>query len=138
VNRAVAPLLAGLLMVDIDALLDPVVAADYACVGAQQNSIGGGFGQAGLGLWNWYYPDPNFDRIPSDLAIWFGVPLFNYAAWWAAPVVLGSLVMVFQSRCAGGGGLACTVAAARGDADGRPGELLPVRSASPCSLCTSW
>lgn len=97
VNRAFAPLLAGLLMVDIDALLDPVVAADYACVGAQQNSIGGGFGQAGLGLWNWYYPDPNFDRIPSDLAIWFGVPLFNYAAWWAAPVVLGSLVMVFQS-----------------------------------------
>jgi 4-hydroxybenzoate polyprenyltransferase len=89
------PLVAALVMVNVDALLDPVVAASRPCDGSPPDPIGLRFGQPGLGLWTWYVPDGPISGV-NGMAEWFGVPLFNYAAWWCAPVFLGSLAMLIQ------------------------------------------
>jgi len=74
------PFLAGLVFLAVDAFLDPVLATSIDCMtGAPL--------QDGLGFWEWY--------IHEQLGMeWFGVPLFNYAAWYAAPLVLVSLVRI--------------------------------------------
>jgi 4-hydroxybenzoate polyprenyltransferase len=77
----VQPFLAGLVLVNVDALLDPVVATSHSCAdGALLERPG-----IGLGFWRWY-------AHPSGMAEWYGVPVFNYAAWFAAPLFLVALV----------------------------------------------
>ncbi len=77
------PLWAALFVVSLDALLDPVVAVTYDCSGVVRS------GGSGLGFWHWFLDN-------ERLGNWFGVPLFNYAAWWTAPVILISLAMFVQ------------------------------------------
>jgi 4-hydroxybenzoate polyprenyltransferase len=80
-NLAVQPLVAALLMLDIDLLLDPVLATAHECsTGAPLASSG-----FGLGLWRWYA-----DPASTEAAQFFGIPIFNYAAWFAAPLLLVS------------------------------------------------
>jgi 4-hydroxybenzoate polyprenyltransferase len=68
------------MLVNIDALLDPVVATAHDCSsGAPLDA-----GTSRLGLWRWY-------TDPVLSADWFGIPLFNYAAWFAAPALLVAL-----------------------------------------------
>src|SRR5262245_54513675 len=67
------PLLAGLVLVTVDALIDPVVASTYTCQGDVVRK--------GLGFWRWY-----IDK--KDLAAWYGIPLFNFAGWYGAAVLL--------------------------------------------------
>jgi 4-hydroxybenzoate polyprenyltransferase/uncharacterized membrane protein YphA (DoxX/SURF4 family) len=81
------PLWAALFVVILDALLDPVVSAKYDCSGLAWEGDG-----AGLGLWHWFLPTGDQDHIGD----WFGVPVFNYAAWWSAPLILISLVLSLQ------------------------------------------
>ncbi len=80
----VQPVVAGLSMFAIDLLLDPVVARSYTCDG--KTSIAGSEG--GLGLWNWYVPKGEGGVALGD---WFNVPVFNYALWFAAPMILISV-----------------------------------------------
>lgn len=80
------PFIVGLFAFNIDLLLDPVVAASYDCSGQVQ--------KAGLGFWHWYiFPS---DGTPPYLGHWFGVPLFNYAAWWGAPAISVALFVLLQ------------------------------------------
>lgn len=71
------PFLAGLVHLALDGFLDPVIAWSYDCAIGEQI-------ETGLGFWHWYVTD----RLGPD---WFGIPLFNFAAWYAAPVILVSL-----------------------------------------------
>lgn len=81
-NLVVQPLVAALLMLDVDLLLDPVLAAAHECkTGAPLAS--GGFG---VGLWRWYVGPES-----TEAARFFGIPVFNYAAWFAAPLLLVSI-----------------------------------------------
>jgi hypothetical protein len=86
----VVPLLAGLFLLNVDALMDPVVAAAYNCQGVLHAENGNG-----LGFWHWYHPGGEAAYIGN----WFGVPLYNYAAWWAAPVSFIAVAMFFQWGC---------------------------------------
>ena len=52
----------------------------------------GGDGQ-GIGFWHWFIPEAGRDDYLAD---WFGVPAFNYAAWWAAPLIMISFAMFIQ------------------------------------------
>lgn len=72
------PFLAGLVHLGIDAFLDPVLAWSFDCMSGDRI-------ETGLGFWHWFV---NPDLGPE----WFGVPLFNFAAWFTAPVILVSLV----------------------------------------------
>jgi 4-hydroxybenzoate polyprenyltransferase len=81
------PLLAGLVLVNVDLVLDPVVATVNTC--DKSSAV---VGVARLGFWQWYAKIPTG---PNPFATWFGIPAFNYVAWWAAPVVLVSLVSLF-------------------------------------------
>jgi 4-hydroxybenzoate polyprenyltransferase len=79
-SQLIQPLLAALMLVNVDALLDPVVASAHNCASGAPLVAGA----ARLGLWRWY-------TDPALSADWFGIPLFNYAAWFAAPALLVSL-----------------------------------------------
>jgi 4-hydroxybenzoate polyprenyltransferase len=81
-NLVVQPLLAGLVMLDIDLLLDPVLATVHDCTTGAPLATSG----FGLGLWRWYV-DPQC----TEAAQFFGIPIFNYAAWFAAPLLLVAL-----------------------------------------------
>jgi 4-hydroxybenzoate polyprenyltransferase len=83
-----APFLAGLIVVNVDAILDPVVAASHSCNGALSEAA------PRLGLWHWYQGASPQDA--EGIAQWFGVPLFNYGAWWAGAVILVSFVLLVQ------------------------------------------
>jgi 4-hydroxybenzoate polyprenyltransferase len=80
-SLVVQPFLAALVFVNVDALLDPVLATSHRCTdGAAMQGPG-----IGLGFWRWYV-----DR--EQLADWYGIPIFNYAAWFTAPLFLVALV----------------------------------------------
>jgi 4-hydroxybenzoate polyprenyltransferase len=79
------PLLAGLAMVAVDVLLDPTVASTRDC----GDKLMGPANATGVGLWRWFLPG---DQTPDALAHFFGVPVFNFAAWLCAPIILVSLV----------------------------------------------
>jgi 4-hydroxybenzoate polyprenyltransferase len=81
------PVFAGLFAMNLDVLFDPVVAVAYDCDGLPRDASG-----HGLGFWHWYTP-VGADDYMGD---WFGVPLFNYAAWWAAPTAFISCVMLLK------------------------------------------
>src|SRR5262249_35012064 len=78
-SPVVQALFAGLSLLALDALLDPAVAAIHDCgTGALAAST-----RSGIGLWRWY-------SIGAPSAEWFGIPLFNFAAWFAGPALLVS------------------------------------------------
>lgn len=87
-SLVIQPFLAALVLVNIDALLDPVVATAHNCTDGSLSTRPG----IGLGFWRWYV-----DK--ESLAEWYGVPIFNYAAWFAAPVFLISLVNLLGRIC---------------------------------------
>jgi hypothetical protein len=62
--------LSGILMVNLAAVLDPVVSTSKWC----DTVADPGFHYMNFGLWQW------FTTTPSQ-GYWFGVPLVNYAAW---------------------------------------------------------
>jgi hypothetical protein len=66
-----APILNGVVMMNLDAILDPLVAVNHPC--NQITPIGR---DEGFVLWHWCADD--------NMVNWFGVPLFNYAGWFAA------------------------------------------------------
>jgi len=83
------PVFAGLAMVTVDALLDPIVAAGHGCSIAPLPASGNG-----VGLWHWFSPTAA-DLVgvnQNPLAQWFHIPLFNYGAWLGAPIVALSLI----------------------------------------------
>jgi hypothetical protein len=80
------PFLVGLMMLSFDIFLDPVVSLSAHCVTHAPID-------PGLGFWEWY--------VHEDLWIqWFGIPLFNYAAWFFAPIaaVAGGLLLKWKLR----------------------------------------
>ena len=80
------PFLVGLMMLSFDVFLDPVVSLSEHC--QTHAPI-----DPGLGFWEWY--------VHEDLWIrWFGIPLFNYAAWFFAPIaaVAGALLLSWFLR----------------------------------------
>ncbi|MGH7289130.1 MAG: UbiA family prenyltransferase, partial [Myxococcota bacterium] len=85
-NLVIQPFLAALVLVNVDALLDPVVATAHNCVNGMLMERPG----IGLGFWRWYID-------PRGLGEWYGVPIFNFAVWFAAPLFLISLVNVLGS-----------------------------------------
>jgi 4-hydroxybenzoate polyprenyltransferase len=106
------PIFAGLVLVTVDALLDPIVAMAHSCEKGLETAgitpappIGNG-----IGLWHWYLPikqdliyacppvEPyqicHPDKVSglNTLAPYFHIPVFNYAAWLGAPIILVALV----------------------------------------------
>src|ERR1041385_3003185 len=80
-NIVAQPFLAGLCVATVDALLDPVVATSRFC-----DSRNAHVEWDGVGLWHWYVP---FDKTQgNELALFYHVPLFNYAAWLGGPTLL--------------------------------------------------
>jgi hypothetical protein len=79
------PFVVGLAMLAIDLFLDPVSATRFDC---QYNvSLG-----AGLGFWGW--------QVHAELGLrWFGIPLFNFAAWHAAPIAAVALALLLKWLC---------------------------------------
>lgn len=67
------PFLAGMAVVAIDALLDPVVSDAYRCDVDAARTFG-------LGLWRWF-------TEPAAMGEWYGIPLFNFGAWYASAII---------------------------------------------------
>lgn len=67
------PFLAGMAVVTIDALLDPVVSDAFTCDVPQARTFG-------LGLWRWF-------TEPAAMGQWYGIPLFNFGAWYASAII---------------------------------------------------
>jgi hypothetical protein len=66
------PFMVGLAVLCVDVFLDPVASTSVHCV--TKDGI-----EAGLHFWEW--------NVHHGLGIqWFGIPLFNYAAWYCAPI----------------------------------------------------
>ncbi|MGI9590016.1 MAG: carotenoid biosynthesis protein [Myxococcota bacterium] len=76
------PFLAGLVHLGIDAFFDPVLAWSFDCMSGDRI-------ETGLGFWHWFV---NEDQGPE----WFGVPLFNFTTWFAAPVILVALARLLD------------------------------------------
>lgn len=105
------PAFAGLVLFTVDALLDPVVAMGHRCPAAGEALPTAPFPTTGngLGLWHWYNPQQGdlfqcAGKVCKEgelhsgvnlLAPYFHIPLFNYAAWLGAPIILVSLVSLF-------------------------------------------
>lgn len=80
---AIVPFLAGLVTLLLDGFLDPIVSQSFSC------TVPVVLHHEGLGYWRWF--------ANEDLAnVWFGIPAFNYAAWYAAPVLLITFVLFFR------------------------------------------
>lgn len=75
------PFLAGMVLVNVDILLDPIVATTHSCSGAVLRT--------GLGFWHWYTDDAYISRL-------YGIPLFNFAGWYGAAVLLVSLAYLLH------------------------------------------
>lgn len=102
-GRYLQPFLVALVLVLIDAFLDPVLSESHDI--ATDADVG-----AGVRLWQWC--------VCEDLGLsWlgislfrYGVPVFNNAVWFAGPVILVALAMIFEwvqyiiSLLTGGGG----------------------------------
>lgn len=87
IHAVAQPVLAGLLMLGVDLILDPVVARSHGC-----NAITLPESANGIGLWHWFVPVTAADLAGhSALAHWFNVPVFNFGLWFAGPVLSISL-----------------------------------------------
>jgi len=67
------PFLAGFAVLALDALLDPVVSDTFKCDGLTVLA-------PGLGLWRWF-------TVPIEMGQWFGIPLFNFGAWYGGALI---------------------------------------------------
>ena len=87
---AIAPFMVGLVALLLDLYLDPVLSNAHDCVAS---TVGGGFSfplvHGGLDYWRWF-ADPSLGDT-----WWFEIPIFNFAVWFSAPVLLVSLVVLF-------------------------------------------
>jgi len=77
--RLLRPFMAALALLGLDLFLDPLASWSFECMTIGSPS------QLGLGFWHWHV-------LPALGPDGFGIPLFNYAVWYAAPVVLIALV----------------------------------------------
>jgi hypothetical protein len=87
------PFLAGLALFALDSFLDPVVATYHDGCDALREPTG-----HGLGFWVWFLPKGgDFPDLAyaNELATWFGVPVFNFAAWLGAPLIIISIAHLF-------------------------------------------
>jgi hypothetical protein len=67
------PFLAGMAVLALDGLLDPAVSDAFACDGQTARTFG-------LGLWRWF-------TVPDAMGQWYGIPLFNFGAWYAGAII---------------------------------------------------
>ncbi len=81
-ERILRPLMGAVAMLTLDFFLDPLTSKSSSCVAEFNLAVDG------LGFWEWYV----LPRLGPDS---FGIPLFNYAMWYAAPVLLIALVGLF-------------------------------------------
>jgi hypothetical protein len=79
--------LSGILMVNLAAVLDPVVSTSKWC----DTVADPGYHFMHFGLWQW------FTTAPSQ-GYWFGVPLVNYAAWFLTAGTFSFLVRFDEDR----------------------------------------
>jgi uncharacterized membrane protein len=95
VNRLGKPLLDALMAVNIDVMLDPIVSAAAWC----GTGVGASYG--GLGFWTWL-------TTPEMEGLFFGVPLFNFFAWFADNLafVIGVRLVAHQFAAVRSGKLA--------------------------------
>jgi hypothetical protein len=78
------PFLTGIAMLALDLFLDPIVASSRQCWGGASLP-----GCQGIGFWHWY--------VHEGLGNWyFCIPLFNWMAWYAAPIFLVALVLLLM------------------------------------------
>jgi 4-hydroxybenzoate polyprenyltransferase len=94
----VQPILAGFALLLVDALADPLLTRSH--LGCARELPGDAPGQlvgTGLGLWHWFLPQPSDLGLGERhvLGAWFSVPIFNFAAWLVAPVVVVALANLF-------------------------------------------
>lgn len=77
-----AVFMVALVALALDGYLDPIVATSFDCspepVVVRQ----------ALGLWHWY-------TQPQFADVWFSIPLFNFASWYALPATLVAFLMLF-------------------------------------------
>jgi hypothetical protein len=78
----VAPFLVGLMALALDAFLDPIAAQSFSC--APSTLI-----HPGMKFWNWF-------TDASMANFWYGVPMYNYGAWYSAPVILVTAVLLIR------------------------------------------
>jgi uncharacterized membrane protein len=79
---AVAPFIVGLFSLCLDGFLDPIVSESFTCLPETMN-------HAGMAYWIWY--------AEPDLAnFWYGIPMFNFAAWFSAPVIMVTGVLIIH------------------------------------------
>lgn len=67
------PFLAGIAVLALDGLLDPAVSDAFHCDGQGARTFG-------LGLWRWF-------TNPLAMGQWYGIPLFNFGAWYAGAII---------------------------------------------------
>ena len=79
---AVAPFIVGLMALELDATLDPIVSESFTCSPVDLEHVG-------MGFWKWF-ADPDMANF------WYGIPMFNYGAWFAAPVILVICVLLIN------------------------------------------
>lgn len=79
---AVAPFIVGLMALELDATLDPIVSESFTCSPVELNHVG-------MGFWKWF-------ANPEMANFWYGIPMFNYGAWFAAPVILVIAVLLIN------------------------------------------
>jgi hypothetical protein len=79
---AVAPFIVGLMALALDGYLDPVFAETFHCSPVVLN-------HPGMGFWMWF-------TSPDMANIWYGIPMYNFGAWFAAPVILVTLVLLIR------------------------------------------
>jgi hypothetical protein len=82
--------LSALLMVNVTAVLDPVVSVTRWC--DAERGPGGQF--LNVGLWEWY-------TTPTHPGFWYGVPLVNYAAWFLAASSFAFVMRLDDQRPSG-------------------------------------
>ena len=83
--------MSGFLMVNVTAILDPVVSTTQWCEPSMPDP---GYHYLTFGLWQWYTTD-------AHPGFWYGVPLVNYAAWFLAAATFSFVARLDDERPSG-------------------------------------
>ena len=78
---AIAPFMVALIAMLFDGYLDPVAAISVNCQPLPELL------HAGLGFWTWH-TEPRFADV------WFSIPLFNFASWYAFPATVTAAALL--------------------------------------------
>ncbi len=78
---AIAPFMVALIAMLFDGYLDPVAAISMDCQPIPEQL------HAGLGFWIWH-TEPRFADV------WFSIPLFNFASWYAFPATVTAAALL--------------------------------------------